>query len=319
MNESLLARLAAVTDEEKRILEGSTVDMENYASGRDSVIDSKKMLEKGQLISIRPHTRFAPFPKHRHNYIEIMYMCSGSTTHIINDRTKLILGTGELLFINQHASHAIECAGRNDIAVNFMVLPEFFDVALSMIGSDNLLSNFLIGSLRQSGGDIGFLHFRVSDILPVQNIVENLIWSILNQQSNYRQINRITMGLLFMYLLGYTGRLELEQTHHGANALVLDVLREIEENYNAVNLSELARRYNVSAAYLSRIIKQSTGCTFKDLLQTKRLARAAKLLRESRLSVQDIIAASGYDNTSYFYRIFKERYKTTPKSYRQNS
>ena len=127
------------------------------------------------------------------------------------------------------------------------------------------------------------------------------------------------MGLLFMYLLGYTGRLELEQTHHGANALVLDVLREIEENYNAVNLSELARRYNVSAAYLSRIIKQSTGCTFKDLLQTKRLARAAKLLRESRLSVQDIIAASGYDNTSYFYRIFKERYKTTPKSYRQNS
>ena len=83
MNESLLARLAAVTDEEKRILEGSTVDMENYASGRDSVIDSKKMLEKGRLISIRPHTRFAPFPKHRHNYIEIMYMCSGSTTHIL--------------------------------------------------------------------------------------------------------------------------------------------------------------------------------------------------------------------------------------------
>lgn len=168
LNRTLLKRLSKITDEEQRLLNGSKVDMEMYASGRGSVIDSAKMLEKGHLISIRPHTRFAPFPKHTHNYIEIIYMCSGSTTHIINDKTKIVLNSGELLFINQHACHAIEYAGRDDIAVNFIVLPEFFDITLSMIGPDNAISNFLISGLRQSNGDIGSLHFRVADILPVQ-------------------------------------------------------------------------------------------------------------------------------------------------------
>lgn len=316
MHTALIQKLATITDEERRILEGNTVDMENYAAGIDSVIDSAKMLEKGRLISIRPHTRFAPFPKHRHNYIEIMYMCSGSTTHIVNDKTKILLSTGELLFINQHASHAIECAEKNDIAVNFIVLPEFFDITFSMIGSDNPLSNFLISSLRQNDGEIGFLHFKVTDILPIQNLVENLIWSIINRQPNYRRIHQITMGLLFVHLLNNTKRLELEQKQHSSNALVLGVLREIEENYHGANLSEIAKRYLVSVAYLSKIVKQSTGCTFKELLQTKRLAVAAHLLRESRLPVQNVIAVVGYDNTSYFYRIFRERYKTSPKLYR---
>ena len=316
MDATLMQKLAAITDEEKRLLEGNQVEMEHYASGRDSVIDSAKMLEKGRLISIRSHTRFAPFPKHRHNYIEIMYMCSGSITHIINDKTRITLHSGELLFINQHASHAIECAGRDDIAVNFMMLPEFFDVTLSMIGRDNLLSNFLISSLRRYDGEIGFLHFRVSDILPVQNLVENLIWSIVNRRPNHRRINQITMGLLFVQLLNNTERLEMEQNARSGNALVLAALREIEENYKTAKLSETAGSYRVSVAYLSRLTKETTGSTFKELLQTKRLSKAAQLLTETGLPVRDIISAVGYDNTSYFFRIFKKKFHTSPRAYR---
>ncbi|MDD3693511.1 MAG: AraC family transcriptional regulator [Oscillospiraceae bacterium] len=318
MNRTLLKRLSKITDEEQRLLNGSKVDMEMYASGRGSVIDSAKMLEKGHLISIRPHTRFAPFPKHTHNYIEIIYMCSGSTTHIINDKTKIVLNSGELLFINQHACHAIEYAGRDDIAVNFIVLPEFFDITLSMIGPDNAISNFLISGLRQSNGDIGSLHFRVADILPVQNLVENLIWSIVNRQPNYRRIHQLTMGLLFVHLLNNTERLNTAYAPYGANAMILACLREIEENCKSANLSSVAKSQGVSPAYLSKLVKQSTGSSFKELLVTKRLTKAAQLLRDSRLPVHDIIAAVGYDNTSYFYRIFKDKYRQSPKAYRSS-
>ncbi len=316
MNAYLLEKLSVITEEEQRILDGNEVDISNYVSGKNFVIDSAKMLEKGRLISIRPHTRFASFPEHRHNYVEIIYMCSGSTNHIINNKTRITLGTGELLLINQHASHSIERADYNDIAVNFIVLPEFFDVALTMIGPDNLLSNFLISSLRNVNGDIGFLHFKVKDVLPVQNLVENLIWSLVKRIPNYKRINQVTMGLLFLELLNYTDCMDME-IDSNVNSLVVSALREIEENYKNANLTEIAKRFNVSVAYISRLIKQSTGSTFKELLQTKKLSVAASLLTNSRLSVDDIIAAVGYDNTSYFYRIFKEKYNLSPTLYRK--
>ena len=85
MQQELLVQLQKITEEEQAILDGHLdIRKELYTSKKDFIIDSQKLLEKGRLIEIRPHTRFAHFPKHRHNYVEMVYMCSGSTTHIIN-------------------------------------------------------------------------------------------------------------------------------------------------------------------------------------------------------------------------------------------
>lgn len=43
---------------------------------------------------------------------------------------------------------------------------------------------------------------------------------------------------------------------------------------------------------------------------------AARLLRRSDLNIQQIIAQVGYENTSYFYRLFHERYGQSPREYR---
>ena len=84
MDAVLLQRLAQITEEERELLQGRGVDRALYASGRAFEVDAAKMLEKGKLMSIRPHTRFAPFPRHSHNYVEIMYMCRGKTVHRID-------------------------------------------------------------------------------------------------------------------------------------------------------------------------------------------------------------------------------------------
>ena len=101
------------------------------------------------------------------------------------------------------------------------------------------------------------------------------------------------------------------------NGAVLAVLREIEENYPTADLTRLAKELHVSLPYLSAAVRRATGRTFKDLLLEKRLSKAAQLLRETRLTTQDIILAVGYENTSYFYRAFRARYGATPKDYRK--
>lgn len=51
--------------------------------------------------------------------------------------------------------------------------------------------------------------------------------------------------------------------------------------------------------------------------QARRLSQAAYLLLGSSLPVSDIIQSAGYDNTSYFYTKFKERYGISPGEYRK--
>ena len=318
MNQEILDRLGVITDEEREIINGRTeIDRNRYTEGKDLVIDSKKMLEHGKMISIRPHTRFVHFPKHKHNYIEVIYMCKGETVHYIDGET-VVLKTGELLFLNQHATQEILPAGEEDIGVNFIILPEFFDTAFEMMGvEENLLRDFLVGCLCFDPRYASYLHFQVADVLPVQNLVENMVWTLLSDQPNKRSINQITMGLLFLQLMHYTDKISHTQESF-EQKLIFQVLTYIDENYKAGELTELAALLNYNIYWLSRAIKRLTGRTYKELLQIKRLNQASFLLLNTRLSITDISIAVGYDNTSYFHRIFRSYYKMSPKEYRNS-
>ena len=63
MDERIVRQLQKTTKEEEEILRGKTIQKGLYTSQADFTIDSKKMLERGKLIDIRPHTRFAEFPR----------------------------------------------------------------------------------------------------------------------------------------------------------------------------------------------------------------------------------------------------------------
>ncbi|WP_313181950.1 AraC family transcriptional regulator [Lacrimispora sp.] len=316
MNQEILDRLGIITDEEREIINGRTeIDRNRYTEGRELVIDSKKMLEHGKMISIRPHTRFVHFPKHKHNYIEVIYMCKGETVHYI-DGEKVVLKTGELLFLNQHATQEILPAGEEDIGINFIILPEFFDTAFEMMGEEeNLLRDFLVGCLCFDPRYASYLHFQVSDVLPVQNLVENMVWTLLSDQPNKRSINQVTMGLLFLQLMHYTDKIS-HTSESFEQKLIFQVLTYIDENYKDGELTELSALLNYNIYWLSRAIKRLTGRTYKELLQVKRLNQASVLLLNTRLSVTDISIAVGYDNTSYFHRIFRNYYGMSPKEYR---
>ena len=267
MQQALLDQLRKITEEERKILDGEAeVDKDLYTSGRDFTVDSGKMLKEGRLIAVRTHTRFVHFPAHRHNFVEVLYVCEGSLTNII-DGKKVVVNKGELLFLNQFTKHEILKAGQNDIAINFMVLPEFFDVAYSMTGNDNMLADFLVNVLRQDEERGEYLHFKVAEVMQIQNLLENIIYSLVNGEENRERINQTTMGLIFMHVL-------------------------------------------------SKMIKKTTGFNFKELLQRKRLNKAVELMCETDLPISDIIAAVGYENNSYFHRVFKEHYHMTPRAFR---
>lgn len=101
ISKEILEKLLAITDEERLILGGSAqIDRTIYMEGNQNTVVSHKLLEDGKMITVRPHTRFIHFPEHTHDYVEIVYMCQGTTTHIVNGR-KLVISEGELLMMGQ--------------------------------------------------------------------------------------------------------------------------------------------------------------------------------------------------------------------------
>ncbi|MDD6564113.1 MAG: AraC family transcriptional regulator [Clostridiales bacterium] len=317
MNKELMDILAPITKEEQAILDGRhDIDADIYMDAGSSTINSKKLLSSGKLITVRPHTRFVHFPKHSHNFIEVIYMCSGTTTHIVNGN-KLVLKEGELLFLGQNANQEILPAGINDIAVNFIILPEFFDVSLVMLKDEETpLRAFIINSLKSNNSNSSYMHFKVADVLPIQNLVENLIWTLIKGTSNKRKINSFTMGLIFLQLMDYTDRLVLydkeEQT-------ILKVLKYADENYRDGSLTELASSLHYDFSWLSREIKRKTGKTYTEIVQEKRLSQASFLLTNTDMNISDIANQVGYDNVSYFHRLFKKRFNMSPYKYKNST
>lgn len=319
MQQALLEHLRKITEEEQRILDGaSEVDQGLYTSGKDFTVDSAKMLEEGKLIAVRTHTRFVHFPSHRHNFIEVLYVCEGSLTNIIGGK-EVVIEAGELLFLNQFTRHEILPAGKNDIAINFMILPEFFDVAYTMAGSNNILADFLVHVLRQNEEKGEYLHFRVAEVLQIQNLLENMIYSLVTGKGDQNRINQTTMGLIFLYLLDSVQYAEMRVPNQYENMIAMTTLDYIEQNYKTATLTELCVKLHLPMHVLSKMIKKNTGFNFKELLQRKRMNKAIELMCETELPISDIIAAVGYENGSYFHRVFREKYHVTPRAFRERN
>lgn len=316
LKSEILEDLRKITSEEEEILNGKkTINRSIYMQNNGNTINSKKLLELGKLITMRKHTRFIDFPEHTHDYVELVYMCEGEITHIVDDK-KILLKQGELLFLAQNTKHKIISANKNDLAVNFIILPHFFSDTLTAVGEeDTPLKNFLINCLCGNSKSSNYLYYKVSDVTEIQNLMENLLLTVMGNSPSKRKQSQIIMQLIFMQLLTNTESLVAQTKEDKAIFKLLDY---IETNYINGSLAEAANEFHYDISWLSREALRKTGKTFTQLMQEKRLSQAAFLLKNTTAKVSDISLSVGYENISYFHKKFGEHYGMTPREYRNS-
>ncbi|MBP1991943.1 helix-turn-helix domain-containing protein [Paenibacillus eucommiae] len=98
----------------------------------------------------------------------------------------------------------------------------------------------------------------------------------------------------------------------------------LETAYNMIKLTYpentlcadfIATQLKIHPRRLAKIFKDGTGMSIADCINEVRMKEAAALLENSNMNVYDIIFRVGYENESYFYKLFKSRYGITPKEY----
>jgi AraC-like DNA-binding protein len=320
LSSDIFSQLIQETDEELALLkQDHEVKKDLYTNQGDFIIQSEKLMDADKMIMIRKHTRYVDFPKHKHDYIEMNYIYSGKLEQKVGD-VPMQLKQGELILLNQFIEHEIKACDREDIIINFIIRPKFFEYIFTYLTADNTENNindFLINSLFEHTQSGQFLYFAVSEINSIQELIKQVIREIMEPSVLSQSAIKLYMGLLMIELIKHSDKMKKLNDSNLEHQLIMKSLKYIEEHYQTANLYELAEELNQTHYWLSKNIKKVTNKTFKDLLQEKRLSVARDLLKSKDISISAIAEQIGYDNISYFYRIFKSKYGVTPKRFRE--
>ncbi|MFN3852085.1 MAG: AraC family transcriptional regulator [Spirosomataceae bacterium] len=85
-----------------------------------------------------------------------------------------------------------------------------------------------------------------------------------------------------------------------------------------ITLAEISKLVGMAEVSFSRFIKKRTGKTFVDSLNEIRLGQTSRLLIDSTQSIAEIAYKCGFNNLSYFNRLFRNKNGCTPKEFREN-
>jgi two-component system response regulator YesN len=86
-----------------------------------------------------------------------------------------------------------------------------------------------------------------------------------------------------------------------------------------IGREQVARYFKLHPSYVSRLFKQFSGMTFQRYFDKMRMQLAEEFLNHPDLAIEQIAQKCGYNSSSYFIRIFRKYYHTSPDKYRQST
>ncbi len=115
-------------------------------------------------------------------------------------------------------------------------------------------------------------------------------------------------------------RLSIQNSEKETDLNSIDTaVRYIKQNYERpISLKTLSGLVFLSPEYFCRLFKNKTGVSFSAYLTTYRLDKAKQLLTSTDLKISEIATRVGYDNPSYFSKLYRKHMNMTPEQQRKS-
>ena len=277
------------------------------------VIDRSEFLENSPFsIHECDNTSTA---RHSHDFLEFVYVVSGSAEHTINERSTII-SKGDYFLINVNSTHEYRAIAGDEkfLIVNCLFLPAFIEPSLSDRGGlGEILDDFLVefghgdsldsitdGSYRDQDGFVGTL-------------VRRMLSEADEPRRGSAEMIRHLLICLLVCLVRNAG-----DNADGTVGISRRIKKYVAENYmRRIRLSDISRELNFSLTYTSLCFKRETEMSFRDYLTKVRIEKACDLLRLTDKTVSEIASLVGYDDDTFFYRAFRRCLGMTPVEYKK--
>lgn len=108
-------------------------------------------------------------------------------------------------------------------------------------------------------------------------------------------------------------------TKNDKSGIISEIENVVELEYRKdISLEYVAEKVNLSPTYVSYLFKKETGQTLVKYITDKKMDRAKKMLGDRNLKIMQVAKSCGYENQSYFNKLFKNYFGITPKQYRES-
>lgn len=250
--------------------------------------------------------------KHWHDECEIQYILEGKR-HFFIDNQNYQVPTGYVSIIDAKQIHRTT-SDKEVYHERILLLIEkekFADVSL-FFGID--LNDFF-------QKNTGILEIPENDRLYIEKMMSDIACEINGKEDGYQNIVQLRVVEFFTYLIRLKAKgMRREKAAGGieGSRIVYEVIEYIKENCKqAKSLEEISKKFYIDKYYLSRIFKKNTGYTVNEFINIQKIRKAQKLLEDTDFSIARVAALSGYDNITYFTKIFKKYIESTPLIYRK--
>jgi len=254
------------------------------------------------------------FPLHYHDEFELNFISNAAgAKRVVGDHIEVIDDL-ELVLVGNNLPHGWfthQCETRNIVEITIQFHRDLLDEKFLR---RNQLS-FIRALLERSAKGISFSRATKEAFRPrleqlsqksgFDSVLELI--SILHDLSISRNMRTLSNGVFTSDKVNYYSRriekaFEYMQTYYDKD----------------IALADLAKVVNMPEVSFSRFIKKRTGKTFIESLNEIRLGHATRMLIDTTETISEISYKCGFNNLSYFNRVFKREKGSTPKEFRQN-
>ena len=248
-------------------------------------------------------------PFHWHTEFEFVLVLDGQFRMSL-DGKEVALHKGDVALISGgvvHGGTPIDCT-YECVVLDLLDLLDTNKVSQNMI-EDILNNDVLIVTKHQKGSEINILADRMFEAmekeyagyeLTVKGLLLQILGELVKNKSYAAQNN--------------------EKTNYSKRTKQLkSSLRFIHSNFNrTITLTELASEAGMSPKYFCRFFKEMVNRTPIDYLNFYRIERACQLLSKNEKSITEIAFDCGFNDLSYFIKIFKKHKGVSPKQYQKS-
>ncbi|MDE6055931.1 MAG: AraC family transcriptional regulator [Lachnospiraceae bacterium] len=259
---------------------------------------------------------------HWHEEVEFQYIQQGQA-YITCDEDNIAVSAGDIVFINQAVRHFITPAGPDGVIFSSIIVNPSFILGLGQLELENKYINPITANRS-----FNCLHITSTDNLYQQfmPLLKQLIAINEDRPSGYELMSKAYILQLWKLLYDQlpaksasSSKVSVRTSNQDAQRAKQAMLYIQEHFMESVTLDDIAGSILVSKSECCRCFKRATGLSPIEYLMKYRIMESAKYMhRKTHESISEIAGAVGFNNTSYFNKIFKKLIGCTPTEYRSS-
>ena len=258
---------------------------------------------------------FEKVPLHWHDEVEIIYIKKGRG-RVTLDFTSLYVEAGDIIIVSPGQLHAIGPAEHSMEYENIIFHPQILLSKQTDTCSTDYFSPLMDGTLTipvlYQPGDPYYK--EISACVDANDEISK------TNPPAYQLFIKSQLFMLFYILFNKCSSRNVQKKDYKSLEKMKLILKFVENNYmEKITIEDVAKEVSLSQSHFMKYFKNTMGTSFIDYLNEYRLTMASRLLISSDSSILDIAAEVGFDNLSYFNRVFKQKYSMTPRQFRKES